>query len=282
MIKGPKRWCLPVDNIVYQYCVLRKTLPEIGSYYGVSRETIRERLEGIGVPRRLGGWIPGVLLPEETKRKISVTQKERIKRNGHPRGFLGKKHTEETKVKQSIAMTGENNPCYNKICSEKTRRKISEGNKGKEILEEHRKKISEGNKGKKRTEEFKVNRSKAMMGENNPNFNDWSSFKPYCHAFNDRLKEHIRNLCNRTCTICRKSILQYHKRHWKRMFRLHIDHTDENKMQGCDSWEWRLTPLCPTCHGKMQKQKFSWHLLLQLLLLKNKKHQINFLFGDEM
>lgn len=122
--------------------------------------------------------------------------------------------------------------------------------------------------------------SAANSGENNPSWKGGISFLSYCPAFNDRVKEHIRNLCGRTCTVCGKSILQYFRMGSKKI-RLHIDHLDENKMQGCDDWEWRLTALCPSCHSKMQKQGIPQHLLLQLLLVNNKRHQTNFLFGSD-
>lgn len=124
--------------------------------------------------------------------------------------------------------------------------------------------------------------SAANTGKNNPSWKDGISFGPYCPAFNDKMKEHIRNLYNRTCTICGKSVLQYFRINNKKWARLHIDHLDENKMQGCNDWEWRLTTLCPSCHSRMQNQKSPHHLLLQLLLVNNKKYQTNFLFGDEI
>ena len=114
-------------------------------------------------------------------------------------------------------------------------------------------------------------------GEKHPMWKDGSSLR-YCYRFDEPTREHIRNLCNRTCTICGKSVFQYFKVGCKTWARLHVDHLDENKMQGCDDWEWRLTALCPSCHGKMKKRKIPRHLLLQMLLLNNKKHQTNFLF----
>lgn len=116
------------------------------------------------------------------------------------------------------------------------------------------------------------------MGEKNPNWKKGASFEPYCRFFNEERKEHIRNLYSRTCTICDKSTLQNISKDGKWLGRLDVDHLDENKMQGCDDWEWRLTPLCKSCHSKMtNKEK---RILLQLLLLNNKRYQTNFLFGE--
>lgn len=130
--------------------------------------------------------------------------------------------------------------------------------------------------------EYRAKLREANKGKNNPNFNNWSSRAPYCYNWTEEVREHTRNLYNRICTICGKCIFQYFKIGCKAWACLHVDHLDENKMQGCDDWEWRLAPLCPSCHGKMQIRKIPRHLLLRLLLLNNKKHQVNFLFGDEM
>lgn len=148
-------------------------------------------------------------------------------------------------AKISINMMGKNGPFYGKHHSKKHKAKISAG----------------------------------MTGEKHYNWQGGISFEPYCPAFNDGLKEHIRNFCNRTCIICGKSTLQNVNGGGMWLGRLSVDHIDENKMQGCDNWEWRLTALCPSCHGKMQKQKVPRHLLLQLLLVNNKRQQTNILLG---
>lgn len=134
-------------------------------------------------------------------------------------------------------------------------------------------KLSAANIERWKDPEFRASR----IGPNNPNWKGGPSL--YCLAFNDGVKEHIRNLCSRTCTVCGESIFQYFRIDSKTWARLHVDHLDENKMQGCDNWEWRLTSLCRSCHSKMQNQ--NRHLLLQLLLINNKRHQTNFLFENE-
>lgn len=164
-------------------------------------------------------------------------------------------------------------------------------------------KMSAANKGKKRTKEFgaklkawwtlerRAALSAVMMGryvseetrekfrgKNNSNFNNWASRTPYCHLFDENRKEYIRNLYNRICTVCGKSTLQNIDKKGKWLGRLAVDHVDENKMQGCDDWEWRLAPLCHHCHCRMNKRES--HFLLHFLLLSNKRYQINLLFGE--
>ena len=181
-------------------------------------------------------------------------------------------------AKHSVFMTGEHHPLYGKPCSKEHKAKISTSKTGKIHSEEHKAKIRNALIGKTFSEEHKAKLSASKIGDKHPNWKGGISFEPYCPAFNGRKKEHIRNLCNRTCIICDESILQYFKTGNERKMRLHVDHIDENKMQGCGDWKWKLTALCPSCHGKMVNKQS--HLLLELLMLNNKKHQINFMFGD--
>lgn len=188
-------------------------------------------------------WYKKILLEDKTKAMKIVEIARQVKNSAAKTGANNPAKRPEVRAKISAAMMGKNNPMY----------------------------------GKSRPKT-----SARMMGENNPNFKNWASKEPYCQNWTEEVREYIRNLCNRTCTICERSILQYFRIGSKMWSRLNVDHIDENKMQGCDDWEWRLTPLCPSCHGKMKKRKLPYHLLLQILLLNNKRHQTNFLFEDEI
>lgn len=129
--------------------------------------------------------------------------------------------------------------------------------------------------GKHHSDKSKAKARASMMdkhnGENNPSFNNWASREPYCYIWNDVIRERIRNRYGRTCRVCGKSALQDKRR-------LCVDHIDENKMQGCDDWEWRLAPLCSPCHSKMNNK--TNHLLFQLLTLKNQKQESNIMIFD--
>ena len=86
-------------------------------------------------------------------RSISEEQKQRL-REFH----TGRKASEDTKKKMSLARSGENNPNYGKPRSEETKQKISQANTG------HR-----------HTEEYKIEARKRNSGNNNPNYgNKWT------------------------------------------------------------------------------------------------------------
>ena len=184
--------------------------------------------------------------------------------------------------------------------------KVRAALKGKKKSEKHKANLRAANLGKKQSEETKAKRrarwtpekrankraanlgenhpffgkfrpqhSEAMSSENNPNWKGGISFLPYCVHFNDKIKETIRNRYNRTCTICGVSELQHISKTGKWLGRLDVDHLDNNKMQGCDNWEWRLTALCRSCHNRMRDD--TDHSLLQLLLISNPRHQIDYL-----
>lgn len=105
--------------------------------------------------------------------------------------------------------------------------------------------------------------------EQTANWQDGASFLPYCSKFTQEKREKIRNKYNRVCVVSGISALQNGSR-------LCVDHLDENKMQGCNGIKWRLAPLSRKAHSKMQKEQN--HLLLELLLCRNKRAEMNYEF----
>ena len=71
----------------------------------------------------------GIMLTEETKRKISEARKGR---------FLG-----ENSPMYGKDLSGDKNPMYGKKHSIETKRKMSEAKKGKKLSDDHRRKLSE-------------------------------------------------------------------------------------------------------------------------------------------
>lgn len=91
----------------------------------------------------------GVIKSEETRRKLSIAN-------------LGKRHSDETKNRISIAKKNQ---------SEETRRKISIANKGKRLSETHRANLAAaliGHKGCKHTQESKEKIASALRGRKIP------------------------------------------------------------------------------------------------------------------
>ena len=83
-------------------------------------------------------------------------------------GGDGCRCTEETRKKMSEANKGENHPFYGKHHTEETKIKLSEANKGKHHTEETKKKLSEANKGKTLSYETRKKMSKAHKSKISP------------------------------------------------------------------------------------------------------------------
>ena len=154
--------------------------------------------------------------------------------------------------------------------TEESKRKMSFYAKNRPV--EHNKRISDALKGKEKSEEAKRKMSehgKTRIGEKSSNWNNGSSFLPYCFKFNEAKKEEIRNQYSRVCIVSGISALQNGQR-------LSVDHADENKMQGCNGISFKLAPLSKSVHSKMSSQQN--HLLLELLLYGNRKAEMNYEF----
>lgn len=107
----------------------------------------------------------GSLIPGEVKdmynKKHSDTMKGWHKNNDFT--WVGCKHTEESKMKMSAALSGENHPNFGKPLPEETKIKISKATKGKTVSVETRRKISKAAKGKTVSAETKKKQSQAAL-----------------------------------------------------------------------------------------------------------------------
>lgn len=139
-----------------------------------------------------GGWNKGIPHAEETKRKISKSLEGNQYRKGIP-------HSEQTKKKlsESSKRTWENEEFKNTM---REKHKASgcpqfDGKRG----------WNRGLKTGPLSDEIRLKMSKSHIGrtgELSPSWRGGISFKPYCHKFNNRLKERIRNRDDRTCQLC--------------------------------------------------------------------------------
>lgn len=91
------------------------------------------------------------------------------------------------------------------------------------------------------------------QGEGNPMWLGGKSFEPYCHKFNDELKEYVRDKFGRQCFICGSP---------ENGRKLSVHHVDYNKLQGCKGKTWTLIPLCNSCHPKTNRNRSHWFNLL--------------------
>jgi len=213
----------------------------------------------------------GKTLSEEHKRKIGESNKGKK---------LSPAHIE--KLRQSS--TG-------RKLTDNAKRKLSVFNKGKKLSKEHRKKISDTKKGKPVSEATRIGRaldrtgSKASdetkqkmsisrkqwldnqpaeylqrqaeikTGELNPNWQGGASFEPYCHKFNDRFKERIRDQFNRLCFMCGKPEKENGRK-------LSVHHINYDKDCLCNNLKCEFVPLCDSCHGKTGSHRDDWEQLI--------------------
>ena len=109
-------------------------------------------------------------------------------------------------------------------------------------------------KGIARPEYVKRKISNTMQGENNRLWQGGISFEPYCHKFNNNMKERVRSKHNRTCFLCGEKENEQ---------KLCVHHVDYHKKQGCGEHEWRLVPLCRGCHARTNTNREQWELYFQ-------------------
>lgn len=180
---------------------------------------------------------------EETKRKMSISGKCKIFTKEHrdniSRAHIGKPLSQKHRDSISAAGKGMKRQPFTK----EHRENMSKSRKGRIITEECRKRISEAGKGRKNTYE---SRRKGSATKQGLTYEEWKGFvikDKYCSAFNEEVKEYIRNKYGCRCFVCDKSQKDNGQK-------LSVHHVDMNKQQGCDEHMWKLVPLCKSCHAK--------------------------------
>ena len=153
----------------------------------------------------------------------------------------------------SCSRRGERNPIFGRRRPPRSQEwcdKISKGNKGKKRNAEVRSDMSKARKGEKRGKYTEDRCKRISAGKQGIPFSEWTEFvrdDEYCHAFNNEIKEHIREKYNRLCYICNKNEEDNGRR-------LDVHHADLQKQQGCDDTAWKLVPLCQSCHSSVHAQ----------------------------
>lgn len=213
------------DWLRRKYVTEELTLREIAALVGCTHTTIIRHLAWAGIDRR------PTTGTDRTKRKLSKTSA------GHNNPMYGKKHDAITKAKMSKAQRARDwRPTPEHIDKLRAAVFARRGLPGTPLSMEARRKLSKMN-----------------SGPNHPQWKGGISFGPYCHKFNNALKEQIRDDFGRRCYLCGEP---------ENGKRLAIHHTDYNKNTLCNGKTWGLIPLCASCHSKTNFNRWYWFALL--------------------
>lgn len=218
------------EELFLMYIDNKLSAREIGERYNVSKTSVFRWLKKNNIEIRTSGesnkgrttWNKG----------LTKNTDDRIK-DGWSKGLT--KETNKSIEKASVKNTG-------KILSKETKNKISKSHIGKTGLSG---KLNPrfGKPGTMLNKKHSKKSKAKMSGKNNHFYIDGRTKEnsPYCDLYNDEFKEYIRNKWFRKCLLCGKS-------EGKRKLPTH--HVDYNKMQGCNTTQWKVIPLCNSCHPK--------------------------------
>ena len=188
---------------------------------------------------------------DKTKKKISEALTELEKSDGYKKK-IADAWTPKMKSDASIAKMGENNPNFGREFSDGHKKKIADAFTG----ENH------PNFGCKTSNKTKIKISCTQRGISVEDFDGFSrNGGKYCNKFDDECREHNREKYNRKCFLCDKTESENGRR-------LSVHHEDGNKNQGCDGFDWKLVPLCMSCHRTVHSGRKStdlWHARIMYL-----------------
>lgn len=205
---------------------------------------------------------------------------------------IGKHHSPETiqkMVKAAENMSDEKKKRRNPVGrghnhTPQTIKKLSDGKMGHTVSDEGRLNMSNAQK-KRFTNQSE--RDKARLGtikffEETPEararasakslgipYEEWDGFAEeheYCHRFNEPCRESNRDKYGRKCFICGKPESKNMLSSGKNI-KLSVHHVDMNKAQGCDNHDWKLIPLCASCHAIVHNS--TWQTRIEYMLQEN-------------
>lgn len=192
---------------------------KIAKKYNVQKITILRRLKDYNIKRRT----------------TSEALTKNICGKNHP--MWGKKHKQESK----------------EMMKESRKKGIEEGRI--KIWCEGLTKETDERLNFERPTKFKVGDVR-ILGENNTNFNNWSSFEPYGKEFNKKLKTLVRKRDNQICMLC-----GIHREQLNYAFSVH--HINYDKQ--CNLLP-NLISLCKKCHVITNNNRKYWINFFQVLL----------------
>lgn len=174
------------------------------------------------------------------KRCGSCAQKKRLENSkNHP--FYGKHHTEEIKLKLRILNLGKNSPKYIDGRSYKKRYCVDCDKLLNNTIALRCKKCC------KKQELHPQYRDKHW------NWRGGVTFEKYGVEFNNFLREEIRNRDKYICQICGCFQLENGRQ-------LDVHHIDYNKKNNDEN---NLISLCKSCHGKTNKNRRQWQIIIK-------------------
>lgn len=182
--------------------------------------------------------------------KISLAVKKSMIGKEHPKGMLGKKHSNETKIKISNFNKGRVSCMYGKTHSLKTKQKMSESSKGRVFSNIHRKRLSISGKGGVFSIEHRKKiseKSKLRVGSKNPFYGKTHSIDNKLKISDSRFK-YMRN--NKGLFISKLD------KHFESLLKFNnIDYEPQKVIERC-SIDFFLSPnICIFCDGDY------WHNL---------------------
>jgi hypothetical protein len=150
---------------------------------------------------------------------------------------------------------GEENTFFGQHHTEETKNKIRAAKLGRKLppfTDEHRQKISKARIGMVKSEETRRKLSEAAKLNTGPLSSNWRggvTFAPYCQKFNKEFKERVRAFFGHQCIECGTP---------QGSIPLAIHHVNFNKQTCCDGSIPLFVPLCFSCHGKTHYNREYW------------------------
>lgn len=158
---------------------------------------------------------------------------------------LGVPKSEQMKLKNSKSHNGKPRDEKTKQIILKNLKKGQGWNKGKgEFLSpEKRENVTASRKFKKDKPETIEKKRQSRLGILNPAYIDGRSYLPYCHKFNNPLRQEVRLRDSYTCQLCGKTQEQNSRK-------LHVHHIHYDKSNCYPD----LCCLCCSCNSKVNKK----------------------------
>lgn len=187
--------------------------------------------------------------------KMNLGKHWKVKDTSKMKGLKGKKMSEETKRKLSLALKGHKVSVETKEKLSKSHKNQIPWNKGTKGLysKEHIQKLKKSRIGKKASEESRKKMSKnnnrfwlGKRGEKHPGWKGGLSFLPYSVDWTETLRLSIRERDHYTCQICGEK---------QGDNALSVHHKDYNKLN-CNPDN--LITLCHFCHLNTNRNKEYW------------------------